>query len=273
MINFTYDGEKLSDYGMMVCKIDSSSGVETVSSGADIIHSQLKSSFSSTFNIMSSAYEEPMVFTFQICKIPCGNQEDMYISTQEVSAIQRWLCRKNEYKRFKIEDDEFYNVYWDGTFSAKQITLNEKIIGLELTLHTNAPYAFYDEIVITQICEAGKSFDIYDNSDELSDVYNTIRPIVNVEILDGDDGQFVLTNSMDGKSTVLNNCVDGEVISFDGKNLIISSSDKCHALGRDFNYHFPRLINTYSNRCNTFTPSLKCKITVTYSPIKKIGFV
>ena len=67
----------------------------------------------------------------------------MSLSIEEISAIQRWLCRKDGYKRFKINQDGFEHVYWNGTFSSKQIELNGQIIGLELTLYTDSSFAFY----------------------------------------------------------------------------------------------------------------------------------
>ena len=33
----------------------------------------------------------------------------------------------------------------------------------------------------------------------------------------------------------------------------------------------PQMLNTYEERCNTFTPNLDCKIKITYSPIRKVG--
>ena len=63
---------------------------------------------------------------------------------------------------------------------------------------------------------------------------------------------------------------ENEYQKIDGKNQIISSSIKSH-IAKDFNYFFPQIINTYDERCNTFTPSLDCKIKIAYSPIKKIG--
>ena len=62
-----------------------------------------------------------------------------------------------------------------------------------------------------------------------------------------------------------------EVITIDGKNQLITSSLSSHNLANDFNYFFPRIINTYEERCNTFTPKKKKKIKITYSPIRKVG--
>lgn len=269
-LDFEYDGVKLSDYGMMICSIDSSNGVETVSSGADLTFNQLKTSRGNKFYLTSAKYEEAYVSEpFQICKNPCLCNNEIGLSTEEVSAIQRWLCRKDCFKTFKIDQKDYENVYWNGTFSCKQIALNGSVIGLELTLYTDSPYAYMNEVSVEYDCSAGTSFDFYDNSDEVSDMYNQTRPDMEITILS--DGNFTLSNSLDNRIMTLDNCQAGEVISIKGSAKIITSSLLSHRLPKDFNFYFPRIINTYEERCNTFTPSLDCKIKITYSPSRKVG--
>lgn len=269
--DFEYAGEMLSDYGMMLCSFDSGGGIETVSSGADVTFNQIKPIGSNRFNLYSSTYDTALSATFQICKNPCRlkNQEEMRLSFEEVSAIQRWLCRKDGYKRFKLDKEGYEHVYWNGTFSSKQIVLNDAIIGLELTLYTDAPFAFMDEVSTEYECSADTSFNLWDNSDETTDLNNSLRPDMEITILS--EGNFKLTNSMDTKSFIVRNCKFGEVITIDGKNQLITSSLSSHNLANDFNYFFPRIINTYEERCNTFMPNLDCKIKITYSPIRKVG--
>ena len=99
-IDFEYANERLSDYGMMICSFSSSGGTEAVSSGADLTFSQAKASGSSRFRLYSFAYENAYTATFQICKLPSGSKagKALYLMPDEVSAIQRWLCRM-EYHR------------------------------------------------------------------------------------------------------------------------------------------------------------------------------
>lgn len=93
--DFEYDGKRLSEYGMMICSFNGSEDLEAVSSGADISFQQLRSGTSDNFNLYSSVYESPYTITFQICKNPCLSNEHMDIHPEEISAIQKWLCRKN----------------------------------------------------------------------------------------------------------------------------------------------------------------------------------
>ena len=113
-LDFEYDGVKLSDYGMMICSIDSSSGVETVSSGADLTFNQLKTARGNKFPITSAKYDEAYVSEpFQICKNPCYADNEIGISSEEISAIQRWLCRKDGFKTFKIDQKGYEHIYWN----------------------------------------------------------------------------------------------------------------------------------------------------------------
>lgn len=269
--NFEYAGEMLSDYGMMVCSFNGSGGIETVSSGSDITFNQAKVFGSNYFNLYSSAYEAPLSTTFQICKNPQAvkNNDEMTLSVELVSSLQRWLCRKGSYNRFKIAKYGFEHIYWNGTFTCRQISLNGCIIGLELTLLTDAPYAYMDEVSVEYDCPAGTSFDVYDSSDELTDINVQNRPDIEITLLSA--GDFILENSLDNKITRIKNCLANEVITIQGKCQIIHSSISSHNVANDFNYYFPRLISTYSDSRNTFTPNLSCKIKLSYSPIRKVG--
>lgn len=267
-MDFEYANEKLSDYGMIVCSFNGSGGAETVSSGADITFSQSKPSMGNRFNLYSSSYEEPFTATFQICKNPrmAKSFDEMCISTAESSAVQRWLCRKNKYHKFKLFQDGYEHIYWNATFSSKQVNVDGRQVGFEVTVCTDAPYAYMDKIEIEKDCSEILEFDIYDSSDEVGH----ISP--DMEILFLEDGDFTLENSMDyRKPTRISGCRSGEKIKIDGKNQIITTSLSTHLLHSNFNYVFPKIFNTYDDNKNTFNCSLKCNLVLSYSPIRKVG--
>lgn len=274
-LDFEFDGEKASDYGLMVGTFNGSASVETVSSGADLSFQQIKPTNANHFNLYSSAYENPYTTTFQIVKNPCVH-DNVYFSSVEVSSIQRWLCRKYGYYKFKVYDENYRDIYWLGTFSSKQINLGGQIVGLEVTLTTDAPYAYLDEISVqmdfsTSTNDCPASFDIYDVSDEEGYIYPNVKITMLEDV--SDDKGLRLENSMSNKITVIKNCISGEIITIDGKNQIIETSSKLTSrqLSKNFNYFFPRIANTYKKNKNTFTCNHKCLITISYSPIRKIG--
>lgn len=266
--DFEYNNEKLSDYGMMVCSFNGSSGTQINSSGSDITFHQVNSCGSNKFRLFASTYDSFYSATFQICKNPrfIHNSDEMAISTTEVSSIQRWLCRK-QYSKFKITQSGYEHLYWNAVFSSKQIDLNGIIVGMELTLNTDAPFAYMDRIEIEKSSnERNFSFDIFDESDEEGYIY----PDVEITFLD--NGDYTLKNYFNNKTTKISNCSIGETITIIGSEQLISSSIKTQPnLAKDFNFLFPRIMNTYNKNKNHFECNLKCSIKFSYSPIRKVG--
>lgn len=265
--DFQFDDNCLSDFGMMICSFAGKSGTETVSSGSDITFHQIKAAGSNRFHLYSSSYDSAYSTSFQICKNPdtIKSPDEMYLSTELVSLLQRWLCRK-EYKKFKLIQEDYENIYWNGTFLAKQINSVHGTAGMELTLYTDAPFAYSEAVTLEYHCLADTSFTLFDASDEIG----FIHPDIEITLLSASK-KFTLRNSMDYKILQIKNCSVGETLKIDGKNQIISTSVPSHTIANDFNYFFPKIINTYSNNQNTFTPNTDCIIKITYSPIKKIG--
>lgn len=269
-IDFEYAEEMLSDYGMMIGSFDGSQD-GTVQSGADIKFNQVKPSGSNKSLIVSTSYEECYSTTFQIIKNPCtiSETEEMFLSPTEVSQLQRWLCRKN-YNRFRIMQDNFYDLYWNSVFSSKQVMYGGKIVGLELTMYTDHPYGFNDELEVEYDCSTNNQFTIYNLSDETGVLY----PEIEITLLESPSNDFELYNYTESVSrkTKISGCSSGEIIKFSGDTKIISTSYSSHTtMAKDFNYIFPRIINYYEERENIIKVNASCKIKIRYSPIKKVG--
>ena len=264
-MDFEFNNEKLSDYGMIICAFDGSLD-GTFSSGADITFQQTSNILGRNLNIYG-AYSTPYQATFSICKdIYNIGDNDEGLSPILVSSLQRWLCLKNSYKEFRLIGDDNYNgLYWNSTFTSQQILYGGKIVGLTLTMYTDSPYAYRDRI--TNTFENVRYFEFADVSDEIG----YIQPDLQIQFKA--NGNFTLTNSLDNRVTSIKNCNQSETITINGTKEIISTDSSTHelTLARDFNYFFPKIINTYDNRVNSFTLNLACNITITYSPIIKVG--
>lgn len=263
--DFEYDGKRLSDFGLMVLSFNGINN-DTVSSGADLTFSQVRTVGGDNYNLYSSTYDSAYSITFQIGKNPCKllNQEEMHFSPIEISAIQSWLCQ-DDYCKFKIDQDGYENIYWNATFSSKQILINGRIVGLELSLFTDAPYAYMDEIEINETVIKNKSFFI----DNFSDEIGNIKP--NLKILFKESGDFVLKNSLDNLTTEIKNVQKGESIILYGRYQNISTSIPEHMVSDDFNYHYPIIVKTKDTSINEYTSNLDCEIMMKYSPIIKVG--
>ena len=264
--DFEYDGKRLSDFGLMILSFNGVNNDDTASSGADITFGQVRTAGGDNYNLYSSTYDSAYSITFQIGKNPynISCQEDLHFSPIEVSKIQSWLCQ-DDYCKFKINQDGYENIYWNATFSSKQILINGRIVGLELSLFTDAPYAYMDEVKIVKEVKKDKPFVVYGLSDEIGN----IRPYLKVKLKESGE-KFILSNSLDSLTTEVKYVSEGEVITFYGRSQNITSSLE-HEIADDFNYHYPIIGNTKNTRLNEYTSNLDCEITIKYSPIIKVG--
>ncbi len=266
--DFEYDGLALSDFGMMISSFNSP-GAETVSSGADIRFHTVRPAGSDRFHFYGANYEECFCATLQISKSPCA-MDRLCLSPEELSALQRWLCRKDGYHRLHFLSESYTDIYWNAIFSSRQINVFGYAAGLELTVYTDAPYAYRKEQTTTWNLRPGESFSLYDTSDEVGAIY-PLTVITSMAV-----GELCLSNSMEPHLPPLKikGLSSGEAVTLDGRNKVISSNKEHLRLPSDFNYHFPRIINKLGQRENVFTLSQSsppCTVSFTYSPIVKTG--
>ena len=268
MKDFSYAGRKLSDFGCVVTYINTSSSND-VSLGSNLKFENVKNMATHINRIVNVDYEEPTPITFDICKNPCGKEE--VFTDNEISYLMRWLNKKS-YERFcPIYDDGTYaEIYFKGSFNITAIYINGNVIGFTLTFTPNAPYGFETERTIEVSLPTNGTFEFYNNSDEYGYVYPT-----KFEITCGANGEFIMSNSIDKGNTVeIIGCKNGEIITLDCQNKIIQTSDDSHSsICKDFNYNFPRFKSTEYENENIFTVSIPCRISITYSLIRKAGIV
>lgn len=266
--DFIYDGLSLSEYFFsMICSFDGD-GLKTVSAGADIEFNQVSPLGKNEFDIYSAKYSQPYSTKFQICRIPCNEIHTDIYSIAIAEQIKQWLCRK-EYHKLKFIHPELQNIYWNATFAVQEIVFGGQCIGFELTMYTDAPYAFYEDDIRTFTCKDNKHTFKFEN---ISTEEQISHPDIRIKFLQDIDN-FTLINSMSKKVMILKNCKNREIITINGKQQIISSSLPSHNLGKDFNYMFPEMISSYlfSATPNNFTVNADCEITITHRPAMKIG--
>ena len=271
-IDFEYDGLKLSDMGYMLCQFDSG-GLETVSNGAQITFNTVPVQNGTKYVLASTQYDTCLEATFQICKNVCKYSNEMELTVRDIRELSSWLNR-NKYLKFKLLDDDYVNLYFEASFNVSQIRYGGKIIGLELHLTTNRPFALMEPrtIKITTTKE-NESKIINDVSDKEGYIY----PYSEIKINQSGEGiSFSIKNNAEiaengeGRLTKIDNCSNGEIIYFDYP-LISSSYDSHKTLADDFNWNFFRISNTFRNPENEIIISHPCEIKIVYSPIAMIG--
>ena len=147
---------------------------------------------------------------------------------------------------------------------ARVIELDGKIIGFELELLTNRPYALQEPISMTikNLQENGIKR-IVSKSDEEGYIYPEMTIYIE------QDGDLTIYNSLEDRTMHIANCTSGEVIKINYP--MIESSLESHKIQNDFNWKFFRISRTYQNNVNEINISIPCTIQLTYSPVVKIG--
>lgn len=259
--DFEYDGARLSDFGYIICRFDSS-GTDTISNGSTITFNTVSTLNGTKHELTSSIYEDCLEATFQICKDPCV-YSDNEISLDEMRDIMRWLNRKGFYK-FKLLDMEYSGIYFEASFNVSKIEIGGKICGFELEMITNRPFALQEDVSLTiNNTKANVVRSFVSQSDEEGFIYP------NMEIIVNKSGNLEIYSITEDRTMRITNCTAGEVIAIDYP--VISSSLKSHKIQNDFNWVFFRVSTSFKDKTNEFTASLPCSIKITYSPIVKVG--
>lgn len=264
--DFVYDNQYLSDFNFIICNFDNKNGVTNVSAGSELTFTKVKTGGGTKYNLVSAIYDSCLTSTFEICKNPeIFDGESMAISDDEYRDIMRWLNRKEFLKFAILYDEKSRDVcYYDASFNIEKIYVGDVLYGLKLTVETNRPFGYGEDIVFELDMEAEKQYTLYDVSDEIGYIYPDLEIICEVA------GDFMLTNSASkSKKMIILNCSSGEVLRFHGETLLFTTSEPAHDICNDFNYNFFRIANSYEERRNIIKASLPCKLKITYKPIIK----
>lgn len=267
LVDFEFDGIRASEFGLRLCYFESDDG--GITPVTDINMHNVKAAKADSFYSTYAGYDEAITFTLGIVSDPCDfNFEEPVIPEETIRDIYRWLTRKR-YKKFKpiFDDDSFQNVFANVTFNVVPQTAMGQVIGFSLTGLTDAPYGYYEE----QRIQTGPDQN-YLIFQDMSDMEGHIY--LDCKITVKEAGDFELMNELEpNKKTVIKNCEAGEVITFDGKRKQITS-DKPHTkLMNDFNYQFPRAVNSWNSRVNILRANLPFEMDARYFPICKGGML
>lgn len=152
--DFEFNNKRLSEFGCILCQFGGSKGLDTVTDGAEISFTTVPVMGGLKHSLTSVNYESCLETTLQLCKYSCngGIQE---ITPAEHRDLTAWLCRKR-FLKFKLLDEASIDLYHEAIINVSKIELDGKLIGLELAISTNRPFALKEAKTITINCEEGK---------------------------------------------------------------------------------------------------------------------
>ena len=269
IVDFEYDGRRLSDYMSMVCIINGTPDTSAISFGTPLTWNTIK--VGNRFLSVTNSYDEAYTATFQIAKFDCSHREDIKYSDAEISRIMKWL-RQKEYKKFKpiFNDESYYNVHFNVVFTdIKPVLIAGDICGFEVTLTTDAPFGYYDTVVIS----GHKKVQLQNLSDENGYIYPKVSIICGIST-----NELILSSKLQNNNTietiiknVAKNGVTEDFI-FSGETKQLSSSTHSN-LYNDFNYVFPKIRVDNYNTLNIFETNVDAQITIEYTPIARVGII
>ena len=261
--DFSYgeNNKKLSDFGFIICNFGDK-GLDTVSNGAVVSFDSVPVQNGVKHELVSSTYEDCLESTIQICKNPCTDN-NMEIDQATFRELTRWLSRR-KFLKFKPISNDYIDLYHEAIISVSRIELDGKLVGLELEIRTNRPFALKEPRIITinNTVQNGKH-SITDVSHEEGHIYPYVEITIN------QSGNLNIHNAIEDRDTYIANCTAGEIITLDYP--VIQSSISSHNIQNDFNWSFFRVANTFDNNRNDLIISLPCSIKIEYSPIVKVG--
>lgn len=151
--DFEFDGKRLSDFGFIICNFGDK-GLDTVSNGAVVTFNTIPTLNGAFHKLSSTSYDDCLSTTIQICRNPC-NSDTMEISPITFRELTGWLSRRR-FLKFKLLSEEYIDLYFESIINVSRIELDGKIVGAELEINCNRPFALKEPRIINIVCEEGK---------------------------------------------------------------------------------------------------------------------
>lgn len=258
--DFEFGGSSLSSRDFEICQFDSSGGFTTSPAGSTITFTKIFQRAANKFSIVDATYESGFEASLSIMK-----HDGEVIDTETYAEISRWLCRPtNEQLRFIGGGLDY--VYFEGTFSMEKVEHRGRIVGFNLTFTSARTHGTLLPVLETLTLETNVGYAVADLSDEVGFTYPDMLTVTIKE-----SGTLRVTNGVEDREMVIQNCEVGETIQIDCVNKIITTTSDRDILDA-FNFNFFRLANNYDNIENVITSSLACDFNFVYTPIKKVVF-
>ncbi len=265
--DFEYDGISLSSRGLGIVSFDGMQD-DDITTDSQRTFNSISLNNGEYQPFINSVFEDRLEIEFSIAKNFCEDADGTgYFTIPEIEDIQYWLNRPTPHIFRILEEPEYADVFWEGSFNLQWVKAGEETVGLNATFISNRPYALQVESVYKKTLGSDVSLEINDFSRDEGSI------IPNIVITLKESGDLELTNTFNGTKyiTKINNCTSGEELTFTTLQQLLSS-DSEHQVYSDFNWEFPKIYNIYEDTKNVFTSNLKCDCIISYNPVRKVTF-
>lgn len=265
--DFEYDGISLSSRGLGIVSFDGMQD-DDITTDSQRTFNSISLNNGEYQPFINSVFEDRLEVEFSIAKDFCEDADgNGYFTIPEIEEIQYWLNRPTPHIFRILDEPEYADVFWEGSFNLQWVKAGEETVGFNATFISNRPYGLQVESSYIKDLTPTTSLEINDLS------YDEGSIIPNVIITLQESGNLELTNTFNGTETItkVNNCSNGEELTFTNIQQLFSS-DSNHEVYSDFNWVFPCIYNIYGNTKNIFTSNLKCNCIISYNPIRKVTF-
>ena len=191
--SFVFNGVNSEDFDVIIAWIDSDVDVSTNGLNREIIKST-NNKRKIKDNIYGTETTETIIFSLSLVKID-GSE----IERPESIRINQWLTSSPLPQLLKFNDNDSYMLhYYAVCTQINDIVIGGRLVGKELRLETNSPYAFMNKIE--------KNFDVTDTQifylNNTSDTYDGyFYPTISISTTD--NNKIVIENITDKKSVTL----------------------------------------------------------------------
>lgn len=254
--NFIFDGKSLSDFGFIICEFNGEANTSTPST---VTFTTLKVPDNDRRRFLSSNYDDVISFEFSIAKYE-SKKNNLPINSYEDRVMRKWLCREDGFHELIIEQDDFYNIYYNAQINITPQMVAGRIRGYRLTVTTDNVYG-YTEPLETE-------FDISSTSPytflALSDRADYFYPIWEITPKQNGDLHLKVLEDINQTNTILKSVKANSKIIINSENGIIEGISP-----DNFNWQLPRIVQDYDETINTITSTLTCHIKIKYRLARK----
>lgn len=253
-ITFTYDGVPSEKYGLFICRLDTGDVFQLNEN-----HTPKTLSLPRIYNRVFLGYEDSEPLTFELLLA-----SETPIDANIRQAINRWLIRRNGYKEFRINREDYYNVYFKCIFTNQEtMYVADTPYVIKVTAICDSPYQ-YGKPVITKCNSASNAGLILNN---ISDIDGYVFPQIKIS-MSSQGGDIAIVNTTDdiNREFKFEGLSGNEIITIDNARKVIVSSLGIRRI-ESFNKKWLRLVSGINNLEITGSANIEIEIPT----IKRVG--